>query len=155
MPQIDVDKNNNNTTQTSAKQNLRKMYQNYLDKSNKWDCMGYYVNYCPHTKDLCIVIEGMYYLSEINRVWSRVKKSNLKSPLFSKMCTFLSHTFETKNCHWLLDNVHSIEFGWFSHLNCVRKQSSANALFKDAMSVKFDQICWHLLTILKQWILLL
>ena len=70
-------------------------------------------------KSLCktwivfILIKCICSIIKINHVWSRVKNIALKNivfqtkpivfprnPLFSNMCTFLSHCFETKIYHW-------------------------------------------------------
>ena len=68
--------------------------------------MGYCVNYCPHTKYLCIVIECVYYWSEINHVWSCVQKSNyvFKNPIvFQK-----KHCFQRCAIFSLLKGKHII-----------------------------------------------
>jgi len=54
-----------------------------------------------------ILIKCICFIIKINHVWSRVKNIALKThcfpknALFSNMCTFLSHCFETKNYHWV------------------------------------------------------
>jgi len=81
-----------------------------------------------------ILIKCICFIIKINHVWSRVKKTLLfkktlfspkpivfpKNPLFSNMCTFLSHCFETKNYHCEHHYVHnmthtykySLQKGW-------------------------------------------
>jgi len=106
-----------------TEENLSKFLNNmaYIRLWLLWGIVLWKESLCK-TLIVFILIKCICFIIKINHVWSRVKnialKKNIvfpknplfykKNPLFSNMCTFLSHCFETKNYHWL----ESIEEAW-------------------------------------------